>query len=83
MRIATQLYTPSKTQLVLQNYRLNVKKAAEKLIDATSRSHYSKIEFKHENIIIEFSAGTLLLVMDCFSNHFNTNSQLKLERTNK
>jgi hypothetical protein len=38
-RIATQIYTPSKTLRVIQNYRLNVRKAAEKLIDATSRRY--------------------------------------------
>jgi hypothetical protein len=81
--IATQIYTPSKTQPVIQNYRLNVRKAAEKLIDATSRPHDCKIDFMHENIIIEFSAGALLLFMDCFNNHFNTIPQLKLVHTNK
>jgi hypothetical protein len=60
--IATQIYTPSKTQPVIQNYRLNVRKAAEKLIDATSRPHDCKIDFMHENIIIEFSAGAFCLL---------------------
>ena len=82
-RIATQIYTPSKTLPVIQNYRLNVRKAAEKLIDATSRPYDCKIDIKHENIIIEFSAGALLLFMDCFNNHFNTSPQLKLVHTNK
>jgi multisubunit Na+/H+ antiporter MnhE subunit len=58
-RIASQIYTPSKTRPVIQNYRLDVRKAAEKLIDATSIPHDCKIDFKHETIIIEFSAGAL------------------------
>ena len=82
-RIATQIYTPSKARPVIQNYRLDVRKAAEKLIDATSRRHDCKIDIKHENIIVEFSAGALLLFMDCFNNHFNTSPQLKLVHTNK
>jgi hypothetical protein len=44
LKWATRIYTPSKTLPVIQNYRLNVRKAAEKLIDATSRPHDTSVD---------------------------------------
>lgn len=75
-RIPTQVFTPSKVNVSVKNYLLNGQKAVEKISDATSRSSDVNLQYKHGNIILEFSAAFYLHFSNTLVQHFNSNTKV-------
>ncbi|CAG2245676.1 EIF4G [Mytilus edulis] len=59
-RIPTQVFTPSKVNVSVKSYLLNEQKAIGKIVDATIRPTDVDLQYKHGNIILEFTAATYL-----------------------
>ncbi|CAG2211932.1 unnamed protein product [Mytilus edulis] len=75
----TSIYT-IKGQCVSQKLLTEWTKAAEKISDATSRSSDVNLQYKHGNIILEFSAAFYLHFSNTLVQHFH-NSNTKVTCT--
>ncbi|CAC5398599.1 unnamed protein product [Mytilus coruscus] len=78
-RIPTQVFTPSKTNRTVKNYILNVKKVVKKLIDATERDIDVHFEYKHGNIVLEFTPAAYLHFAECIQAHLSNHDSVDVK----
>ncbi|CAC5354868.1 unnamed protein product [Mytilus coruscus] len=78
-RIPTQVFTPSKTNITVKNYILNEKKVVKKLIDATERDIDVHFEYKHDNIVLEFTPAAYLHFAECIQAHFSNHDTVHVK----
>ncbi|VDI21829.1 Hypothetical predicted protein [Mytilus galloprovincialis] len=77
--IPTQVFTPSKANVTVKNYVLNEKKVVKKLIDATDRDIDVHFEYKHGNIVLEFTPAAYLHFADCIQAHFSNHAMVDVK----
>ncbi|CAG2228600.1 unnamed protein product [Mytilus edulis] len=75
-RIPTQVFTPSKVNVSVKSYLLNEQKAIGKIVDATIRPTDVDLQYKHGNIILEFSAATYLHFSKTLLQHLEAHTDL-------
>ncbi|CAC5394075.1 unnamed protein product [Mytilus coruscus] len=75
-RIHTQVFTPSKVNVSVKSYLLNEQKAIGKIVNATIRPTDVDLQYKHGNIILEFTAATYLHFSKTLLQHLDVHTDV-------
>lgn len=76
--IPTQIFTPSKHTTSVKDYIINERRAAQKLKEATERANDFKYEYKHGNIVLEFTPAAYLHFTECLYRHYAKHPTLEM-----